>query len=171
MAGEKASRRRTHEKVRLVFLKRWKGSESDHEVAEEAGFGSADAMHQQLSAWGFAGLAPLHDLLPAVNAIDIFQGTLEKLSIFVERLSLRKDHRQGKRSVLSTAKPILEVRTTGENRGYHEDPPDAQPDEHGVVSHTFDQAYVRVPGGAAQYPDEELTAAIAAALVMGYSTD
>jgi hypothetical protein len=65
MAGEKASRRRTHENVRLVFLKRWKGSESDHEVAEEVGFGSADAMHQQLSAWGFAGLLPtpiLHDL-------------------------------------------------------------------------------------------------------------
>jgi hypothetical protein len=187
-----ASREAAYEKVRLVFLKRWKGDDSEDKIAIDSGFGGANAMHQQLSAWGFAGLLPPHkestsqkttpqnkargsgplaDLPPAANAVDIFQGTVEKLSVFVERLSLRKEHRQGKRSVLSNARPILEARAPGEDRAYVEAPPDAQPDEHGYVRYSAAQAYARVPGGAAPYPDEELTAAIAAALLVGYSTD
>ena len=41
-----ASREAAYEKVRLVILKRWKGTDSEFEVARRAGFGSADAMHQ-----------------------------------------------------------------------------------------------------------------------------
>jgi hypothetical protein len=103
--------------------------------------------------------------------MSIFQGALEKLSDFVEELPSRKEHRQGKRFVLSNAKPFFEVPEPGENRRYLEAPPDAEPDEHGFVSYTGGQAYVRVPGGAARHPDDELTAAIAAALLTGTSTD
>ena len=188
-----ATREDAYSKVAKVFLLRRKGGDSEDEVAYRAGFGSADAMHHQLSAWGFAGLllshraqparkskprehkargsGPVADLPPAGNAISIFQGTLEKLSDFVEQLSSRKEHRQGKRFVLSNAKPFLEVPEPGENRRYLEAPPDAQPDEHGFVSYMGGQAYVRVPGGAARHPDDELTAAIAAALLTGTSTD
>jgi hypothetical protein len=63
-----ASREAAYEKVRLVFLKRWKGTDSEDEVARRAGFGSADAMHQQLSAWGFTGLLPPQRAQPALES-------------------------------------------------------------------------------------------------------
>jgi len=192
-----ASREAAYEKVRLVFLKRRKGTDSEDEVARRAGFGSADAMHQQLSAWGFAGLlppqraqpaleskppemAPEHkargsgpatDLPPAANAMSIFQGAIKELSVFVERLPSRKEHRQGERYVVSYAKPLLETPEPGEDYGYLESPPDAEPDEHGTTSFTLDQAYRRVAGGASRHPDDGLTALIAAALLTGTSTD
>ena len=154
-------------------------------------------MHQQLSAWGFTGLlprqraqpaleskppemAPEHkargsgpatDLPPAANAMSIFQGAIEKLSDFVKRLPSRKEHRKGKRFVLSNAKPFFEVPEPGENRRYLDAPPDVQPDEQGVVSYMGGQAYVRVPGGAARHPDDEVTALVAAALLTDTSTD
>ena len=101
------------------------------------------------------------DLRPAANAKSIFEGVVRKLSVFVERLPLRREHRQGERFVLSRAKPLLEDIEPGESVGYLEDPPDALPDEHGTISYTLDQAYCRVPGGAARYPDDEFTAYMA----------
>jgi hypothetical protein len=192
-----ATRQDAYQKVGSVYLARREGIESEDEVAHRAGFGSPDAMHQQLSAWGLAGLLPPHmeqsgkkamppetspehkargsgattDLPPAANATSIFQRTIEKLAVFVERLPLRKERRQGKRFVVTYAKPFLEAPEPGENYGYLESPPDAKPDEHGVVRYTLDQAYRRVPGEASRYPDEGLTAAIAAALLTGTSTD
>jgi hypothetical protein len=192
-----ATREDAYAKVGKVFLLRREGTGSEDEVARKAGFGSADAMHQQLSAWGFAGLLPLHraqqalksklsektperkargsgpatDLPPAANAMSIFQDAIEKLSVFVERLPLRKEHRQGERFVVSYAKPRLEAPEPGENYGYIETPPDAKPDAHGNPSFTPDQAYLRVAGGASRHPDDGLTAAIATALLTGTTTD
>ena len=93
------------------------------------------------------------DLRPAANAKSIFEGVVRKPSVFVERLPLRREHRQRERFVLSRAKPLLEDIEPGESVGYLEQPPDALPDEHGTISYTLDQAYRRVPGGAARYPD------------------
>jgi hypothetical protein len=187
-----ASREAAYEKIRLVFLKRWKGGESEEKIAIDAGFGSADAMHQQLSAWGFTGLLPQHkggtaqktttenkasgsgplaDLPPAANAMSIFRGAIDKLSVFVERLPSRREQRQGRRFVASYAKPRSEALEPGENYAYIEAPPDAQRDEHGVVSFTLDKSYRRIPGGASRYPDEGLAAPIAAALLTGTTTD
>ena len=188
-----ATREDAYSKVAKVFLLRQEGGDSEDEVAYRAGFGSADAMHHQLSAWGFAGLLPPHraqvvrkseprehkargsgpvmELPPAANAMSIFQGALEKLHAFVERLPSRKEHRQGKRFVLSNAKPFFELPEPGEDYRYLEAPPDAQPDEHGDISVMGAQAYVRVPGGAARHPDDEVTALVAAALLTGTSTD
>jgi hypothetical protein len=117
------------------------------------------------------GSGPATDLPPAANAMSIFQRAIKELSVFVERLPSRKEHRQGERYVVSYAKPLLEAPEPGEDYGYLESPPDAEPDEHGTTSFTLDQAYRRVAGGASRHPDDGLTAAIAAALLTGTSTD
>jgi hypothetical protein len=192
-----ATREDAYNKVAKVFLLRQRGIDSEDEVAIRSGFGSADAMHQQLSVWGLAGLLPpnrdqsgkkevrpektpehkargsgqVTDLPPAANATSIFQRTIEKLSVFVERLSLRNEQRQGERFVVTYAKPLLEAPEPGEDHGYLESPPDAKPDEHGVIRFSAAQAYRRVAGGASRHPDDGLTAAIAAALLTGTSTD
>jgi hypothetical protein len=181
----------------LVFLSRLKEIGTEDEIAIRAGFGSPDAMHQQLAAWGFSGLLPPHkaqavlerkppemaaggkarglgpvtDLPPAANAISIFQDAIEKLTVFVERLPLRKVHPQGKRFVVSYAKPLLEAPEPGEEYGYLETPPDPKPDEHDNPSFMLDQGYRRVAGGASRHPDDGLTAAIATALLTGTTTD
>jgi hypothetical protein len=72
---------------------------------------------------------------------------------------------------MSYAKSILEAAEPGESFGYMEAPPDVHPDEHGNISYTLDQAYRRVAGGASRYPDDGLTAAIAAALLTDATTD
>jgi hypothetical protein len=192
-----AARDDAYNKVKLVFLSRLKDTGTEDEIAIRAGFGSPDATHQQLAAWGFSGLLPPHkaqavlepkppemaaggkargsgpitDLPPAANAMSIFQGAIERLSVFVERLPLRREQRQGRRFVVSYAKPLSEAPDPGENYGYLEAPPDAQPDEHGWVRYSLAQAYCRVAGGASRHPDDGLVAAIAAALLVGYSTD
>ena len=163
--------------------------EPDEQDAINAGFGSVEVMRNELANWGapdwVTQKAPNHapcekkargsgsatDLPPASNATSIFQRTVKKLSDFVERLPLRKEHRQGRRFVVSYAKPLLEPSEPGEEYGYLEAPPDAKPDGHGVTSFTLGQAYRRVAGGASRYPDEDLTAAIAAALLTGTTTD
>jgi hypothetical protein len=114
--------------------------------AEDAGFGSVEAMRKQLGDWEAPGWltqeapnpeAPNHapheskargsgrgtDLPPAANATSIFQRTIEKLSVFVERLSLRNEQRQGARFVVTYAKPLLEAPEPGEDYGYLESPP------------------------------------------------
>jgi hypothetical protein len=161
--------------------------EPDEQDAINAG--SVEVMRKELANWGAPdwvtqkapnhaprekrarGSGPATDLPPASNATSIFQRTVKKLSDFVERLPSRKEHRQGRRFVVSYAKPFLEPSEPGEEYGYIEAPPDAKPDEHGVVSFTLDQAYRRVAGGASRYPDDALTAAIAAALLTGTTTD
>jgi hypothetical protein len=193
-----ATREDAYNKVAKVFLLRQRGIDSEDEVAIRSGFGSADAMHQQLSAWGFAGLLPPHraqqalksklpemaperkargsgpetDLPPAANAMSIFQGAIEKLSDFVERLPLRKEHRQGERFVVTYAKPLMEPPEPGEEYGYLETSADVKPGEHGNISIMLDQAYYRrVAGGASRHPDDGLVAAIATALLTGTTTD
>jgi hypothetical protein len=123
-----AARQDAYDKVGLVYLSRREGNVSEDEVARKARFGSAGAMHHQLSVWGFAGLLPpveqsgkmaerpektpehkargsgqTTDLPPAANAASIFQRTIDMLSVFVERLPLRKERRQGKRFVVTYA--------------------------------------------------------------------
>ncbi|MDQ3865195.1 MAG: hypothetical protein M3317_17195, partial [Actinomycetota bacterium] len=185
-----ASRQDAYKKVASVFSARLHRTEWEDEIAQEAGFGSVAAMHQQLSAWGFAGLLPPHgeqskeetertkttpehkargsgeitDLPPAANAMSIFRGAIEKLSVFLERLPSRKEQRQGNRFVVSYAKPFCEPQEPSEEYGYLEAPPDAEPDEDGIARFTGAQAYRRVAGGASRFPDDGLTAAIAAAI-------
>jgi hypothetical protein len=169
--------------------------EPDEEYVKKTGFGSVEAMRQQLRNWGTPdwvtqeapnpkasnqaphepkarGSGPVTEMPPAANAISIFQGAIEKLSVFLERLPLRKEHRQGKRFVLTNSKPFMEAPEPGENVSHElEAPPDERPDDNGWVRFALDQGYRRVPGGAARYPDDELTAAIVAALLTGTSTD
>jgi hypothetical protein len=195
-----ATRKDAYVKVGKVFLLRREGTDSEVEVARKAGFGSADAMHQQLSAWGFAGLLPPHraqqalksklpemaperkarssgpetDLPPAANAMSIFQGAIEKLSDFVERLPLRKEHRQGERFVVTYAKPLMEPPEPGEEYGYLETSAEVEPGEHGSTSFALlalGDPYRRVAGGASRHPDDGLVAAIATALLTGTTTD
>jgi hypothetical protein len=54
------------------------------------------------------------------NATGIFQRAIEKLSVFLERLSLRNEQRQGERFVVTYAKPLLEAPEPGEDYGYLE---------------------------------------------------
>jgi hypothetical protein len=171
--------------------------EPDDSVLEKLGFGSVDAMRIQLGNWEVPdwatektptvkdAKAPNHapgekkargsgeitDLPPAANAMSIFRGAIEKLSVFVERLPSRKEQRQGNRFVVSYAKPFWEPPEPGEEYGYLEAPPDAEPDEDGNVSFTGGQAYRRVAGGASRFTDDGLTAAIAAAILTGATTD
>jgi hypothetical protein len=181
-------RQRAYETVALLCSLRLRGY-TDEQIYEKLHFGSVEAMHQQLTNWQLPGLllteehedgeyvylprgdGQQHDVRPAVDAASIFEGLVEKLSVFVGRLPLRKERRQGKRFVLTNAKPLLEPGEPGENIGYVEMPPNAHPNEHGVIHYTLDQAYRRVPGGATRHPDPELTAWIAAALLRGTSTD
>jgi hypothetical protein len=174
-----------------------KNEEPDDSVLEKLGFGSVDAMRIQLGNWEVPdwatektptvkdAKAPNHapgekkargsgeitDLPPAANAISIFRGTIEKLSVFVERLPLRKEHRQGNRFVVSYAKPFWEPPEPGEEHGYLEVPPDEEPDEDGYTRFTGAEFYRRVAGGASRFPDDGLTAAIAAAILTGATTD
>ena len=171
--------------------------EPDDSVLEKLGFGSVEAMRIQLGNWEVPdwatektptvkdAKAPTHapgekkargsgeitDLPPAANAMSIFRGAIEKLSVFVERLPSRQEQRQGNRFVVSYAKPFWEPPEPGEEYGYLEAPPDAEPDEDGDVSFTGAQAYRRVAGGASRFPDDGLTAAIAAAILTGATTD
>jgi hypothetical protein len=171
--------------------------EPDDSVLEKLGFGSVDAMRIQLGNWEVPdwvtekaptvedARAPKHapdekrargsgetkDLPPAANATSIFRGAIEKLSVIVERLPSRKEQRQGNRFVVSYAKSLWEPQEPGEEYGYLEAPPDAEPDEDGNVSFTGDQIYRRVAGGASRIPDDGLTAAIAAAVLTGATTD
>jgi hypothetical protein len=168
--------------------------EPDEQDAEVAGFGSVEGMRKQLETWGAPGWmtrelpksqAPDHasqrqtargygaarDMPPAANATSIFEGAIEKLSVFVQLLPSRREQRQGGRFVVSYAKPLSEPLGPGENRVYIEAPADAKPDKHGNVSYTLAEANLRVAGGAARYPDDSLTAAIAAALLTGATTD
>jgi hypothetical protein len=103
--------------------------------------------------------------------MSIFRGAIEKLSVFVERLPSRKEQRQGNRFVVSYAKPFWEPPEPGEEYGYLEAPPDAEPDEDGNIGFTGAEAYRRVAGGASRFPDDGLTAAIAAAILTGATTD
>jgi hypothetical protein len=174
-----------------------KDEEPDDSVLEKLGFGSVDAMRIQLGNWGVPewatdkttavedaktpnhapgektarGSGEITDLPPAANATRFFQSTIEKLSVFVERLPSRKEQRQGNRFVVSYAKPFWEPPEPGEEYGYFEPPPDAEPDEDGTVSCTGAQIYRRVAGGASRVPDDGLTAAIAAAILTGATTD
>jgi hypothetical protein len=171
--------------------------EPDDSVLEKLGFGSVDAMRIQLGNWEVPdwateknpvvkdakvpddapgekkarGSGEITDLPPAANAMSIFRGTIEKLSMFVERLPSRKEQRQGNRFVSSYAKSLWEPQEPGEEYGYLEAPPDAEPDEDGNVNFTADQMYRRVAGGASRIPDDDLTAAIAAAILTGATTD
>lgn len=175
----------------------FKDEEPDDSVLEKLGFGSVDAMRIQLGNWEVPdwatektptvedakvpkkvpgekkarGSGEIKDLPPAANATSIFQAAIEKLSVFVKRLPLRKEHRQGNRFVVSYAKPYLEPPEPGEEYGYLEALPDAEPDEDGNVRYTGAQAYRRVAGGASRFPDDGLTAAIAAAILTGATTD
>src|SRR5215203_6942748 len=171
--------------------------EPDDSVLEKLGFGSVDAMRIQLGNWEVPdwatektptvkdakalthapgekkarGSGEITDLPPAANAMSIFRGAIEKLSVFVERLPSRQEQRQGNRFVVSYAKPFWEPPEPGEEYGYLEAPPDAEPDEDGNVSVMGAQAYRRVAGGASRFPDDGLTAAIAAAILTGATTD
>jgi hypothetical protein len=53
-----ATRKEAYDKVTTVYILRREGIGSEGEVARKAGFGSAAAMHHQLSVWGFSGLLP-----------------------------------------------------------------------------------------------------------------
>ena len=120
--------------------------EPDERDAKNAGFGSVEAIRKQLANWGAPewvtqeapnpkapnhvphepkarGSGPVTDLPPAANATSIFQRTVEKLTAFVERLSLRNEQRQGERFVVTYAKPLLEAPEPGEDYGYLESPP------------------------------------------------
>jgi hypothetical protein len=182
-------------KVGFIAAARVQGYSED-EVADKAGYRGAGHMRQQLVQWGFPpwfvegdsppepksqesappekqarGSGEITDLPPAANAMSIFRGAIEKLSVFVERLPTRKEQRQGNRFVVSYAKPLWEPPEPGEEDGYLEAPPDAEPDEDGDVSFMGDQIYRRVAGGASRIPDDGLTAAIAAAILTGATTD
>src|SRR5215210_548303 len=187
----KHDRTRALKATAVLCMRQLEGVEPDPQDAQKAGFGSVEAMRKQLGNWGAPdwvaqeepnpkapnhaphepkarGSGPITELPPAAKATSIFQRTIEKLSVFVERLPLRTEHYQGKRFVVTYARPRAEA---GENYGYIEAPPDAKPDEHGKTSFTPDQAYRRVAGGASRHPDDGLTAAIAAALLTGATTD
>ena len=193
----KPDRQRMLETLAFWCIYVLKDEEPDDSVLERLGFGSVDAMRIQLGNWGVPNWAteknpvvedaktPNHapgekkargsgetkDLPPAANATSIFRGAIEKLSVFVERLPSRKEQRQGNRFVVSYAKSISEPPEPGEEYGYLEAPPDAEPDENGIISCTGDQIYRRVAGGASRTPDDGLTAAIAAAILTGATTD
>jgi hypothetical protein len=132
---------------------------SEDEIARKLHFGRAENMHHQLRSWGLSGLlpteAPEHkdslytargggqrrNLRAAAYAVDIFEGVVKELSVFVERLPLRREYRQAERFVVTNAKPFLEVPEPGENLGYVEAPPDALPDEEGNIDFTFDDEH------------------------------
>jgi hypothetical protein len=174
--------------------------EPDDSVLEKLGFGSVNAMRIQLGNWEVPdwvtektptvkdAKAPTHapgekkargsgeitDLPPAANAMSIFRGAIEKLSVFVERLPLRKEHRQGGRFVVTYAKSLVETPEPGEEYGYLETSADAEPGEHGSTSFALlalGDPYRRVAGGASRHPDDGLSAAIATALLTGTTTD
>ncbi|PLS85539.1 MAG: hypothetical protein CYG60_12030, partial [Actinobacteria bacterium] len=144
---------------------------SEEEVAAKAGFEGVEHMRWQLARWGPVdrlladksefgtkatlprGGGPQHSVRPASDALPIFADVIARLTRFVERLPLRREYRQGNRYVLFNAKPVLEPGEPGENVGSLENPPSLQPNEHGVIHYTLDQAYMRVAGGAARHPD------------------
>ena len=190
----KHDRERALKAALYLCLQQLYESEPNEQHAELAGFHSVEMMRKQLEAWGAPdwmtrasldshvpnyapgqqkarGPGRAVDLPPAANATSIFQGAIEKLSVFVERLPLRREQRQGGRFVVSYAKPLLEDPEPGEDYGYLERPPDAKPDERGWVRFTAAQAYRRVAGGASRHPDDGLAAAIATALLTGTTTD
>src|SRR5829696_7845213 len=115
-----ATREDAYSKVGRVFLLRKQGTDTEAEVARRAGFGSADAMHHQLLAWGFSGLlpperqeevskptakqktrgsGPSEEVPDASGAVELFEEILDELRgtvRLVEDLSLGY---QGKRFV------------------------------------------------------------------------
>jgi hypothetical protein len=190
----KHDRKRALEATLRLCLRELRKEEFTDEDAKDAGFGSIEAMRKQLRNWGVPdwitreapnsqvpaqaphqqkarGSGAVTDLPPAANAMSIFRGAIDKLSVFVERLPSRREQRQGRRFVASYAKPRSEALEPGENYAYIEAPPDAQRDEHGAVSFTLDKSYRRIPGGASRYPDEGLAALIATALLTDTTTD
>jgi hypothetical protein len=120
-----ATRREAYEIIGLLCAKRLERLSED-EIAGRLKLGRAENMHHRLKLWGPSGLLPAdarehkggpptargggerRDLRPAANVKSIFEGVVRKLSVFVERLPLRREHRQGERFVLSRAKPLLE---------------------------------------------------------------
>jgi hypothetical protein len=192
----KPDRQRRLETLAFWCIYALKDEEPDDSVLAKLGFGSVDAMRIQLGNWEVPdwatektptvkdakaphapgekkarGSGEITDLPPAANATSIFRRTIEKLSVFVERLPSRKEQRQGNRFVVSYAKPFLEPPEPREEYGYLEAPPDPEPDEDGNISYTVAEAYRRVAGGASRLPDDGLTAAIAAAILTGATTD
>ncbi len=177
---------------KLIKLRFWRleGESEEYIATQRLGFNSAEHMYQQLKKlewpdWAVypeprfpeskepkaRGGGDRRSLRPAAEAADIFEDVVHKLSVFLERLPLRREYWQGRRFVLTKARPYLEVPEPSENTGYAEAPPDALPDEEGHITFTLDESCVRVPGGAARYPDDEFTAAVTAALLTGTSTD
>jgi hypothetical protein len=184
----KRDRERALKAALFLCMRQLQDIDPEEQGAQELGFGSVEAMRAQLADWGAPDwmLTETHEyntkaatargggkrrnVRPAADAASVFERTAQKLSVFVERLPLRREHRRGKRFVLTKAKPLLEGSEPGENVGYLEAPPDIPPNEDGVIRFTLAQAYRRVPGGAARYPDQELTAATTAALLTGTAT-
>src|SRR5688572_13609717 len=96
-------REEVHRQVGMVCAYRIQGMPED-KVAEKAKFVSVEDMYFRLKRWGLAGLVPVEkeelpgqtpekkargsgeitDLPPAANAMNIFRGAIEKLSVFVE---------------------------------------------------------------------------------------
>jgi hypothetical protein len=109
-----ASREDAYSKVGRVFLLRKQGSDTEAEVAHIAGFGSADAMHQQLSAWGFGGLLPpgekrpretrkaqsvegtREELPPIRNTATTFRDTIRTLEVYLEQATTLKETTKGR---------------------------------------------------------------------------
>jgi hypothetical protein len=56
LAGQ--AKKEAYNKIARIALLREDGRYSEEEIAQKAGFGSAEAMHTQLSNWGLHGLVP-----------------------------------------------------------------------------------------------------------------
>jgi hypothetical protein len=191
-----ATQRDVYEKIgRLCALRARGGGYSEDEVAEKAGFGSAEAMYQQLKVWGLAGLLPgstssevdyerkarrgdgqRQDLPPAAGARRLFEQAL--LSLMgrvvlhlmenIDELERREDYLQDERFVAKEEyrDPIL---------WFRDRMPDAQ--WKGICARfgknpdsdsfeLWDQRFVE-PAGATQSPQEPLTTLIAVYVLSG----
>jgi hypothetical protein len=124
-----ATRKNAYEKIQMVSYLRNRTTYSEHEIAEKAGFGGAEAMHQQLRTWGLTGLippdkqegtpkpkakkpgpsartsSPPEEVVSPNAAADLFNDALEGLSRVVENLEDLNLSYQGKRFVGSYTLP------------------------------------------------------------------
>jgi hypothetical protein len=112
-------------------LLRSTGAYSEDELAQKAGFGSAEGMYRQLESWGLSGLLPsgensqavvsgtakssgerkprkgggeVVELPPAANAAPLFARVIEKLNEAVRTLSTRIEYFQGGRFVATNVR-------------------------------------------------------------------
>ena len=117
-----AGRRATYEKIQRFCELRLRGNLSENEIAQELGFGSAEAMRIQLKNWGLSG--PLVDNdrtggagerqrkastsgevkgLPAARQAErLFRADLDRLTRYLDKIPDLREHLQGKLFVSSS---------------------------------------------------------------------